>query len=190
MTPDEILELTAVLLNATGVILVVRRSIWAFPIGIVGVMLYAWLFWGSKLYADMGLQVLYIFLQVHGWANWHRAERAVDNLIAVRSVSLQQWLQIALLSIVITFVLGSVLAYYTDASLPYLDACAAAISMLAQWWLNRRYLENWLLWIGVNTLYLGIYFQKGLYFTMGLTLVFIILAILGYMSWRKKRAGM
>lgn len=179
------IELIAALLGAIAVWLVVQRSIWNFPIGILMVILYAWIFYEAKLYSDMLLQGVFVVMQALGWYAWSTGDKSADERIAVRSLSPQQWMYTGGIQVAGTLSLGYAMSH-TDASLPYIDAFAAVQSILAQWWLNKRYLENWILWIAVDEVYLIIYSYKGLYYTTALYALFLVLAVMGYLEWRKK----
>lgn len=182
------LELVASLLGVVSVWLVVRRNIWAFPIGIVMVALYTVVFYEARFYSDMLLQVAYIFLQAQGWYEWSRGDRAADDKIAVRRLSLNQWaITVAALALG-TALLGCLMSRLTDAALPWVDAFTTALSLAAQWWMNKKYLENWAIWIFVDVIYLFQYSYKQLYLTTGLYAVFLVLAVLGHFEWKKKLA--
>ena len=181
-----LLELVAALLGAISVWLVVRRNIWAFPIGIVMVLLYIYIFLDAKLYSDMLLQVFFAIMQIHGWWAWSRSEKADDEKISVREVSQQQWWIAGVIQVLGFGALGYVMDTYTDAASPYMDAFVAIESVIAQLWMNRRYLENWILWIAVNQVAIFLYASKALWFTTGLYAVFLVMAVAGYWEWRRK----
>lgn len=180
------LELIASLLGALAVWLVVKRNVLNFPIGILMVSLYAWIFWEAKLYSDMLLQGVFAIMQVQGWYLWSRKNaRSEEQELTVRSMQARHWVWTGAIQLLGTLCLGYFMSL-TDASLPYLDAFAAVQSVLAQWWLNKRYLENWILWIAVDEVYLMIYSYKSLYFTTGLYALFLVMAVAGYLEWRRK----
>jgi nicotinamide mononucleotide transporter len=85
-------------------------------------------------------------------------------------------------------VLGHIMARYTDASLPHIDASLTAFSLVAQWWTTRKYLANWILWIVVDVVYTAIFAYKNLYLTAGLYFFFVFLAVAGLRSWRNQLA--
>jgi nicotinamide mononucleotide transporter len=117
---------------------------------------------------------------------WANSPRADDDRIRVQRLNTAQWLLTAALIIAGTLAAGYVLQQHTDASLPYMDAFTTSVSLLAQWWMNTKYLENWLLWIAVDVVYLFQYSYKALYLTTGLYAVFLVFAVVGYFEWRKK----
>lgn len=183
------LEIIASLLGVLCVWLVVRRNIWTFPIGLVQVALTAIVCYEARLYSDMLLQGVFGVMQVQGWVLWSRGERADDERIAVRALAPFQWLLTGLILLAGTFGLGYAMFRWTEASFPYRDAFCAVQSVLAQWWMNKRYLESWILWIAVDQVYIFMYADKSLYFFTGLYVVFLVQATLGYVEWKKKVAA-
>jgi nicotinamide mononucleotide transporter len=184
------LELIAALLGVISVWMVVRRQIWAFPIGIVMVCLYAVIFYQAKFYADMALQGVYVIMQAQGWYVWAKSPKATDDRILVRRLSAGQWALTTALALFGTLAIGYYLKQHTDAALPYVDALTTSVSLVAQWWMNTKYLENWLLWIAVDSVYLFQYSYKALYLTTGLYAVFLVMAVIGYQAWRRKMEEM
>ena len=182
------MELAASLLGVWSVYLLIRRNVWAFPIGIVMVLLYAVVFYQAKFYSDMFLQGIYVIMQAQGWYAWTRGKATDEEEIAVRYLSARQWGMVAAFTAVLTGMAGYLMPRLTDASLPWIDAFTTSLSLAAQWCLNQRYVENWLLWIVVNTIYLYQYSSKGLYLTTGLYALFWIMAVWGYREWRMRRA--
>jgi nicotinamide mononucleotide transporter len=180
------LELFAAVLGVISVWLVVKRNIWAFPIGIVMVILYAWIFFKAKFYSDMLLQLLYVVMQAQGWYVWSHSDRAQDDKIRVLQLNGRQWIWGLIFLILVTLSLGYTMQHYTDAALPWVDAFTTAMSLLAQWWMNRKYLENWHIWITVDAVYLYQYSAKGLFVTTGLYAIFLGLAIYGLYEWKSK----
>lgn len=184
MTWLNVVEWIASLLGVVSVWLIVRRNVWGFPIGIVMVSLYILVFYQQKFYSDMLLQVAYIGLQLHGWYQWTRGDHdASEKIIPLRLTS-QQVLLSGAAVLVGTVVLGYSMSRLTDAALPWVDALTTSLSLTAQVMMNKRYLENWALWIVADVIYLYQYGVKGLYATTGLYFVFLIMAIIGHREWR------
>lgn len=176
------LELFAALLGLVSVWLTVVQNVWCWPVGAVMVALYFFIFYQARLYADMGLQGVYFVLQFYGWYAWLYGGARHDPL-TVRRATPHQLVMAGALGLAGTFALGHALSRYTDASLPYWDSAATAFSLVAQWLLARKLIENWLLWVGVDVLSVGIYWVKGLYPTMVLYAVFTGMAVCGYRAW-------
>lgn len=176
-------ELTGTIFGVAGVWLTIKRNILCFPAGIINVALYAYLFLQSKLYADALLQLFYIVLLVYGWFRWSRIDNTPDLKITTTSSSLLFLLLVVCLAS--TLILGFFFRNYTDASLPYLDSLTTSMSLIAQWMIAKKKIENWLLWIVADIIYVWMYVYKNLYLTSVLYAVFIILAIAGYITWKK-----
>ena len=178
------LEIIGTTLGVLGVWLMIRRNVWAWPVGIVQVTLYTWIFFGAKLYSDALLQICFFVLLVYGWWFWLRggekhAEAPVTRL-SVRAVS--GWIATGT---VLTAGHGFVMARYTDASLPWWDAFILMFSLVAQWLQARKKLECWIGWMMVNVVAVGVYWAKDLKLTAGLYVVFLGMAVAGYIAWRR-----
>ena len=183
-----LLELVAALTGAASVWLSVRQNIWSWPTAIVNVCLYAVVFHGARLYADMGLQVVYAVLSVYGWYQWLHGGQGGTALRVTRTPS-RVARRLLAIAVVGSGVLGTLLHRTTDAALPFLDSSLSATSLVAQWMMTRKLLENWLVWIGVDVLYVGMFLYKELYITAALYAVFLGLAVRGYTDWRRSMAA-
>lgn len=178
------LEGTAVVFGLVSVWLSTRENILSWPTAIVNVGLYAVLFYREKLYADMGLQVIYLMLSVYGWYEWKFGGAGRTELPVSRTTTRQ--VQVLLpLGLLGAALLGALLDRSTDAALPWVDSAAAVTSLCAQWMMTRKLLENWLVWIAVDVVYVAMFLYKSLYLTAGLYAVFLCLAVSGYIEWRK-----
>ena len=178
-----VLEIAAVAFGLVSVYLSTRQNIWSWPTAIVNVALYAVLFWREKLYADMGLQVIFLILSVYGWYEWLFGG---ENKTALHVSRLTRHTATILIVIAMagSMALGFILQRATDASLPWLDATLAVVSLVAQWMMTRKILENWLLWIAVDIVYVGMFFfLKNLYLTGFQYTVFLALAVAGHRQW-------
>ena len=178
------LELVAAIVGAVSVWLSVRQNIWSWPTAIVNVVLYAVVFYEARLYADMGLQVIYAVLSVYGWYEWLHGGTGGTELQVTRTGRALGAL-LGAIALIGSAVLGMLLHRETDAALPYMDAALSSTSLVAQWMMTRKLLENWLVWIAVDVLYVGMFVFKGLYLTAGLYAVFLALAVRGYIDWRR-----
>ncbi len=184
MTGSRKIEIIAVLLGLANITLLIRRSIWNYPFGIVMVTLYAWIFFEAKLYSDALLQPFFFVVQIYGWYYWLKG-RGDDGLVVVRRLSVNQAIGYGVAALIGIFAWGTLMARCTDASFPYWDASILGLSIVAQFLLARRRLENWLVWIAVDLLAIGLYWTKDLYPTAALYFLFLILATVGYFNWRR-----
>ncbi len=177
-------EVIAFVLGLANITLIVRRSIWNYPFGIAMVTLYAWIFYGAKLYSDVILQIFFFVVQCYGWAHW-LTRRDEEGLVIVERISKGAALISAAVAIAGTALTGWLMSAYTDASFPFWDASILWLSVVAQVLLARRIRENWLVWIAVDIIAIGLYWTKGLYPTAVLYLMFLVISAIGYANWRR-----
>ena len=181
------LEIIAVILGVINIVLIARRSIWNYPFGIVMVALYARIFLEARLYSDALLQIFFFVVQFYGWWYWRRG-KAVDGDVVVEALSTWARLGLAAGLAVAILLWGGMMATQTDAAFPWWDGAIAMMSVAAQWLMSRRYLENWVLWILVDCLAVGLYWVKDLHLTAALYMVFLALSIWGLEEWMRVRA--
>ena len=178
------LEVTAVAFGILSVWLSTREHIASWPTAMVNVALFFVIFLRARLYADMGLQVIYFALSAYGWYMWKFGGRGRTELPVGRTTArTAAWL--LSLAVAGTVGLGTYLHRATDAALPYLDSALAVCSLLAQWMMTRKLLENWLAWIVLDVIYVGMFISRDLALTAVNYAVYLALAILGFLQWRR-----
>lgn len=180
------LELIAALVSVAAVWLTALRRVISCPIGIVSVILYAWVFIAARLYSDVLLQGIFGVMIVYSWVYWKRHLDAGDR-VTIASLARGYATLHVCLGVVCAVVLGYVMQRWTNAALPWLDSALTAFSLVAQWWQARRHVAAWWLWIIVDVIYVGEYVYKRLDITSVLYAGFVVLAIVGLRQWR--RAG-
>ena len=165
----------------------VRQIIWLWPFGIISSALFILIFFNSKFYADMGLQVYYLGVSIYGWIYWSRG--AVDqnerSTLPVCRISRQLAMVLTVTGIAIMLGIVYVLKNFTDSDVPWGDGFTTAGSIVATWMLARKVLEHWLVWVVVDSVAAGLYFYKGLYPSFLLYLIFTIIAVVGYFQWKR-----
>ncbi len=176
------IEIVAVLCGLANIVLIVRRSIWNYPFGLVMVTLYAVIFFDNKLYSDASLQLYFFAMQVYGLWNWLHG-RADDGRVVVLRLPPRQAPLFLFGGLAAIAALGGAMAAYTDAAFPHWDGAIAILSVTAQYFMARRYLEHWILWIVVDLLAIALFLLKGLYPTAALYSVFLVLSGTGLLSW-------
>ncbi|HRK71285.1 MAG TPA: nicotinamide riboside transporter PnuC [Micropepsaceae bacterium] len=176
------LESVAALLGVANVLLIARRSIWNFPVGMLMVVLYAKVFFDARLYADAALQAYFFAIQIYGWWHWQSGLRE-EGEIAVSVLSNPQRVLAVGATLVLSAGIGIFLASRTDAAAPYLDALVAGLSITAQWLLSIRRIESWYFWIAVNILGVWLFASRGLYPTTALYALFLIIDLYGLRRW-------
>ena len=178
------LEIFAAAVGAWSVWLSVRQNVLSWPTAIVNVTLYIFVFQRARLYADMALQVVYIGISLYGWYEWLHGGRGKSRLAVSRGTRRLATVLTGI-GIVGAALLGTLLARYTNAALPYLDAATTTTSLVAQWMMARKILENWLVWVAVDVVYIGMFMYKSLVLTAGLYAVFLVLSLMGYFQWKR-----
>ncbi len=165
--------------------LLIKQNIWTWPIGIVYVVISLIVFWEARLYADLLLHFLYLGMNAYGWYYWLYGRKKNQIVIPVTKATHKQLTILLSISIVGTAASGFLFDTYTDASLAYWDSATTVFSLTGMWLTARKKIENWYYWFFVDVLATGIYFYKGIYFYAILYLIYIFLAVSGYLLWRK-----
>jgi len=177
------IELTAAAFGIAAVYLSARQNVWNWPLGIINVALYILVFYKAKLYADMGLQGVYVVLAAYGWWHWLHGG-ANHGALRVSRVPTREIVLLVIAFLAGTTALTSFLSRATDASLPFADSALTAASLVAQYMMTRKYVESWLVWIVADIAYVAMFLYKSLWPTAGLYLVFTVLAVIGWQQWR------
>ncbi|WP_375415837.1 nicotinamide riboside transporter PnuC [uncultured Hymenobacter sp.] len=178
------LEWVAVLTGFACVWLAARESLWNFPVAIVSCGLYVLVYHRTQLYSDRNLQVFFILFNLYGWYEWRFGGRGRTALPVTRTRP-AEWAALALFAAVFTLGSGYYFAHRTDAALPYWDSFTTGGSLVGQYLLMRKRLENWLVWIVVDIIYVPILWFKQLYPTTALYALYLGLAVYGYLEWRR-----
>ncbi|MFD0903657.1 nicotinamide riboside transporter PnuC [Actinomadura sediminis] len=181
-------ELLGFATGAVNVWLVVRQNILNWPIGIANVILLGLVFLHGGLYADAGLQVVYIGLQAYGWWVWLYGGEGRDAL-PVRRTTRAEWGTLLAAGAAGTAAITWLLTTYTDSTVPFWDALTTALSLMAVYGQSRKLLESWWIWITADLVYIPLYFYKDLKLTSALYVVFLSLCVLGLTAWYRDWRG-
>lgn len=162
--------------------LIGRQNPWNWPIGLVQVIAYLFLFWQAGLFADSALQGVYVVLGLWGWWNWLRRRPLGDQLVVREATGVEL---LALLAAVAsaTAAMWWVLVSFTASTVPLADAATTALSLLATYAQGRKVVQSWWLWIAADVIYVPLYASKGLWLTSGLYAVFMALCVVGLRRW-------
>lgn len=175
-------ELAAVTLAVAYLLLAIRESVWCWPAGIASSAIYLVLLARAALYMESALQLFYIAVSFYGWWHWGHATAAE---LRIRTWSIGQHAA-ALLAIALAAVLnGKLLAMWTTAALPYVDAFITWGSILTTWMVAQKILENWLYWFVIDAISVYVYLQRGLPLTAALFALYLLMIIVGFRSWRR-----
>jgi nicotinamide mononucleotide transporter len=181
------IELLATVFGLFYILLSIKQNIWCWPAGLITSALYVYVFFVSKFYADMGLQVYYVFVSLYGWYHWKfGAKSKKQDDLKISRINLKTAIILMLVTVLLFVIIAYILENFTDSTVPYWDSFTTAASFVATWMLARKIIEHWIVWIIVDAISLGLYLFKGLYPTVILFGVYTVLAILGYIEWRRK----
>jgi nicotinamide mononucleotide transporter len=179
------LELVAFVIAVAMVLFNIRVNPIAWPLAIVSSALYFLLFWQSRLYGDASLQILFIVVALWGWWQWQRGTQDDGRALRVRRLGPRgRWLTLGALALAWPAT-GAFLKHFTDTDVPWWDAFPTAASLVGQWLLGRKYVENWPAWIVVNAVAVSLFAYKALWLTAVLYAVFIVLSVLGWRAWAR-----
>jgi len=178
------LEVTGVVTGILCVYLAAKNIIWNWPFAILSVSVYIIIFFEAKLYADMGLQFYFLAMNIYGWYFWGRKPRSAEKVPVIK-INPKETLFSVIGIIFFTAVLGFLLKHGTDASFPFIDSFCTACSLVAQVLLARKVLENWLIWVFVDVIYVIVYSAKNLHLTAGMYALYFMIVALGYRDWRR-----
>lgn len=181
----ELLEASGLVFGLLAVYFLIKENILTWPAGIAYVLVSFVIFGREKLYGDFALHAVFLILNIYGWWFWAKdssSKKEADLPVTTYSVKTQ--IALWVVSIAGVFVVGYLLSL-SDASLPYWDSATTVLSLTGMWLTARKKIENWHFWLVVDILATGIYYYKGIYFYAALYMIYIVMAVLGFMAWNK-----
>jgi nicotinamide mononucleotide transporter len=186
------LEIAGVVTGLLSLYYSVKEKIWLWPYGIISSAFYIIVYYRTQLYADMSLNAFYVVISIYGWRHWLvQKDNVYHESIKISVLLAKDWFRYLAITLLLTVLFAFILLTvpqelgFTPSSVPWWDAFLSAGSVVATWMLAKKIIEQWLWWIVIDGIYVGIYIYKGLYITVGLFLVYTIMAILGYLKWKK-----
>lgn len=177
------IELFASSLTLLCVWLTTKKNLLSWPIGIIATILYSLIFFNVKLYADFFLQIIFFIQSLYGWFNWSTNKQS-NSKVVIQELNKIEIFKYFILFIVGWYSLFKFLTIYTEASIPFIDSQLAVLCIIANWLLSKRIIQNWIIWIYVDFIYIFLYYYKELYISSGLYLILLFLAINGYINWK------
>lgn len=178
-------EILGVVFSLLYLLFSIRQNILLWPAGMISAILYMVVFFHSKFYADMGLNAYYFFISIYGWIVWSRGKSGRGEGLQITRIALKQGLILALITALAFAGIGIILDHFTDSPVPYWDAFTTALSFTATWMLARKILEHWILWLIIDVVSMALYLYRGLYPTLLLFGVYSIMAVVGFIQWRR-----
>jgi nicotinamide mononucleotide transporter len=180
--PLDLIEVLGFLTGALAVWLTVKQNVVNWPVGIANSAFYLVVFLHARLFADMSLQAIYIGLGFLGWYWWLRGGAGRTLLQVSRTGPMTA---LTLMAILLTSTVGlTVILERVRDSAPFWDALTTVMSLIAQFMLTRKLLENWLVWIAADLIYIGLYLSRGLALTALLYAIFLTMCVAGLVQWR------
>jgi nicotinamide mononucleotide transporter len=172
------IEVIAVIFSLASTILSARKNIWSWPIGIIGVVAYFFIFQQNRDWNNMSLQIIFLLQSVYGWFVWNQGSS--DNVSKLDNI----------LSLSLVFVLLTPFLYFIsikfNGNSNLLDSVTACLSLIGMILLAHKKIENWILWAVADFLYIGLFIQNKLYLSAGLYFIFLLIAIWGFIDWKKQ----
>ena len=190
------LEIIGTLIGLVYLWLEYKASVYLWIVGVIMPAIYIFVYYRAGLYADFGINIYYLIAAIYGWMVWtqqksrvlqkkHDLSEKAHGELPISTCPRKVWLPLSLV-FVVTFVgIGWILINFTDSNVPWLDSFTTALSIVGMWMLVQKYLEQWLAWIAVDVVSCGLYTYKDLFFTSVLYGLYALIAVLGYMKWKK-----
>ena len=181
-----ILQIIGLILGLLYLWLEYKANIWLWLIGIIMPIVHGILYLTSGLYADAAMNVYYVVAGLYGWFMWSRKPKGSDAaVIKIGHTPLKK-----IVPLVLAYAIAHVLIYYvlvnfTDSTVPFCDSLTTALSIVALWMLSRKYIEQWLVWLVVDAITVGLYLYKEIPITAGLYTLYTCMALAGYFRWRR-----
>ena len=178
------LEGIAVFFGIASVFYSIRERIWVYPTGLVSTLIYVWICFEYKLYADMGINAYYFAMSIYGWYVWTHP-KANQAVLPVTWLDKRGWLYAVVIFAVSYLLLSQTLTNFTDSDVPYWDSFTTASAFVGMWLMAKKKVENWIFWIITDLVSVPLYFYKGLILTSFQFLFFTVLATIGLFAWIK-----
>ena len=181
-----ILEIIGTIVGLIYLWLEYKASIWLWVASIIMPAIYIFVYYEVGLYADVGINIYYLGAAIYGWFVWKYGDNSQGQKeLPITHVPKRSWMKSCLIFVVAQLGIAWLLINYTDSNVPWWDAFTTALSIIGMWMLARKYLEQWWVWIVVDIVCVGLYIYKELYFTSGLYALYTIIAVFGWMNWKK-----
>ena len=162
-----------------------RASIWLWLVSVIMPLVHGYLYYARGLYADFGMEAYYVAMAIYGYAVWRWGKRDNDSERPITRMPCRFALVLALVFAATWWAIWWFLTRYTDSTVPVLDSMTSALSLVAMWALAHKHVEQWLLWLVVDAVSAGLYFYKQIPFTASLYVFYTVVAVAGYVRWRR-----
>ena len=178
-------EFVAVIAGIASVIFSRKENILVYPVGMINTGIFIWIYLTHGLYADASVNLYYTVMSIAGWIMWSRKTEG-KSLLKITASSKTDWIHALIFFLICWSVLYILLSRFTDSTVPIADSFTSGAAFTGMWLMNKKKLDNWTWWIITNLASIPLNFYKHLVFTSFQYVVFLILAVMGYITWRKK----
>ena len=180
-------EMVAVFLSVTYLLLAIKQNLWCWVAAFISTLIYTILFFDASLLMDSALNMFYLVMAIYGWYSWKYGNGINKNEeLEITTYGLNKNLKIIGTLIIVSLILGYIMANYTSADFAYLDTFTTVFAVFTTYTLTKKVLENWLYWIVIDSVSIYIYINKGFYLTAVLFAFYTILAFIAYKNWKKE----
>ena len=179
------IEIIGAVIGLVYLYLEFKANKWLWPVGVVMPIVYVWIFFQSKFYADMGVNIYYFFASIYGWILWSKHQKNNQEELLITYTPKRYIVPISIIGILLFAIIAFILVRFTDSPVPYGDSFTTALSILGMWLLARKHVEQWWFWFFVNIISCALYLWKGLYTTSILFAIYSIISVFGYYKWKK-----
>ena len=182
------MELTAVLFALAYLTMVVRENILCWYAALISTLIFLVIFWRVQLYMEAGLQLYYVAMAIYGWHQWSRGGTQSHG-ITITTWSIKTHILAVFGILLATLASGIVLTKISNAYFPFLDSFTTWASIVTTFMVAKKILENWIYWFVIDGISVFIYFERELYFTTLLFVIYLVIVVIGYLSWLKDYRG-
>ena len=180
-------EILAVFLSVSYILLAIKQNLWSWVAAFFSTLIYSILFFDASLLMDSALNIFYLVMAVYGWYSWKYGNiKAQNEQLKITTYGITNNFKIIGILILISILLGYIMANYTSADFAYLDTFTTVFAVFATYMLAKKVLENWIYWVVIDTASIYIYIQKGFYLTAVLFAIYTVLACVAYIQWKKE----
>lgn len=180
-------EMVAVFLSVTYLLLAIKQNLWCWVAAFISTLIYTILFFDASLLMDSALNMFYLVMAIYGWYSWKYGNGINKNEeLEITTYGLNKNLKIIGVLIIVSLILGYIMANYTSADFAYLDTFTTVFAVFTTYTLTKKVLENWLYWIVIDSVSIYIYINKGFYLTAVLFAFYTVLAFIAYNNWKKE----
>lgn len=189
---EQYIEILGTIVGIVYLWLEYKANIYLWLVSIIMPAIYLYIFYVAGLYADFAINIYYLLIAIYGWLAWKygfklfslKKENNRVEVLKISSIPKKLWIRLFLVYALLQLLITWALVTYTNSDVPWLDSFTTSVSIIAMWLLARKYVEQWLVWIIVDVVCVGLYIYKDLYFTSALYALYAIIAVFGYFKWR------